>query len=99
MSPDNTRRLGKTWLTYRGKIDADHFVIDVTIPALDPQTRYSHKVRIKDAREGFSLAGQAYRLVGIQRPVSSWKTVKIPGSEGVADESFKQFWFRTADPH
>lgn len=64
---DATRRTGKTWLTYRGKIDADHFVIDVTIPELDPQTYYSHKLNIADARKGFILVGQTYRLVRVNR--------------------------------
>ncbi len=65
LSPNTTFRIGKTWLTYRGKIDADHFLIDVTIPELDPQTYYPHKLNITDARKGFCLVGQAYRLVGM----------------------------------
>ena len=65
LPPDTTRRVGKTWLTYRGKIDADHFLIDVTIPELDPETYYHHTLNIKVARKGFRLAGQAYRLVGV----------------------------------
>ena len=64
---DKTSRFGKTWLTYRGKIDADHFVIDVTIPDLDPQAYYHHKLNITDARKGFVLVGQTYRLLGIQK--------------------------------
>ena len=63
--PDKTRRVGKTWLTYRGKVDADHFLIDVTIPALDPQTKYRHKLSITAARKGFLLVGQQYRLLKI----------------------------------
>jgi len=64
---DKTSRLENTWLTYRGKIDADHFVIDVTIPDLDPQVYYSHKLKITDARDGFVLVGRTYRLLGIQK--------------------------------
>lgn len=64
---DSTNRYGKTWLTYRGKIDADHFLIDVTLPELDPQTHYPHKLKIADARKGFSLVGQPYRLVGMTK--------------------------------
>jgi len=65
--PDKTRKVGKTWLTYRGKVDADHFLIDVTIPALDRQTYYRHKLSIADARKGFSLVGQEYRLLKITK--------------------------------
>lgn len=63
--PDKTRKVGKTWLTYRGKVDADHFLIDVTIPALDPETHYRHKLSIAAARKGFLLVGQEYRLLKI----------------------------------
>jgi len=63
--PDKTRKVGKTWLTYRGKLDSGHFLIDVTIPALDPQMHYRHKLSIADARKGFSLVGQNYRLLKI----------------------------------
>jgi len=65
--PDKTRKVGKTWLTYRGKVDADHFLIDVTIPALDPQTHYRHKLSIPAARKGFKLVGQEYRLLKITK--------------------------------
>lgn len=65
--PDKTRKVGKTWLTYRGKVDSDHFLIDVTIPALDRQTQYRHKLSIADARKGFSLVGQEYRLLKISK--------------------------------
>ena len=64
---DLTNRHGKTWLTYRGKIDADHFVIDVTVPELDPQMHYQHKLNIADARRGFVLVGQSYRLVRLSK--------------------------------
>ena len=63
--PDKTRKIGKTWLTYRGKVDSDHFLIDVTIPALDPQAYYRHKLSIAEARKGFSLVGQNFRLLKI----------------------------------
>ncbi len=65
LSPVTTLRIGKTWLTCRGKIDADHFPIDVTISELDPQTYYPHKLNIADARKGFSIVGQVYRQVGM----------------------------------
>ena len=44
---------------------ADHFLIDVTIPELDLQMYYHHKLNIKAAHKGFCLVGQAYRLVGV----------------------------------
>ena len=65
--PDKTRKVGKTWLTYRGKVDSDHFLIDVTIPALDPQMQYRHKLSITAARKGFLLVGQEYRLLKISK--------------------------------
>jgi len=65
--PDKTRKVGKIWLTYRGKVDSDHFLIDVTIPALDPETRYRHKLNIAAARKGFSLVGEDYRLLQIKK--------------------------------
>jgi hypothetical protein len=38
----------------------------VTIPALDPETRYPHKLNIAAARKGFSLVGQDYRLLYVK---------------------------------
>lgn len=64
--PDKTRKVGRIWLTYRGKFDSDHFLIDVTIPALDPETKYRHKLSIAAARKGFSLVGEDYRLLKIK---------------------------------
>jgi len=64
--PDKTHKVGKVWLTYRGKVDADHFLIDVTIPDLDPEMYYRHKLSIAAARKGFSLVGEDYRLLKIK---------------------------------
>ncbi len=54
-------------VVYRGLQPPQHFRVDVTILALDPQRVYPHRIHRAAAREGFRLAGKTYRLVAARK--------------------------------
>jgi hypothetical protein len=54
-------------LVYRGLEPPHHLRVEVTIPALDPQSVYVHRIDRTAAREGLRLAGKNYRLVAARK--------------------------------
>ncbi len=64
---DKTIQLGRAKIVYRGMEGRGTFVLDVNIPALDPEYYYPHQFQIDEARKGFHLAGQKLKLVQIRK--------------------------------
>jgi len=58
--------VGKARFTYRGLTERAHFLIDVIIPALDPQRPYKYRLNIHAAEQGFRLAGYNYKLDAVR---------------------------------
>jgi len=57
---------GKANFTYRGLTEHAHFLIDVTIPALDPQRPYRYRLNINAAEQGIRLGGYSFKLDSIR---------------------------------
>lgn len=61
--------VGETILIYRGLTANRSFDIDVIIPAFDPQSPFRHRYSLTEAKKGFKLGSQAYRLLSASRLV------------------------------
>ena len=61
------RTIGKASFIYRGLAERSHFLIDVIIPALDPQRPYKYKLNIAAAEQGFRLGGYDLKLDSIDK--------------------------------
>ncbi len=60
---NHEKTMGKSKIIYRGLEGDSKFRIDVVILELDPQAFYSYRFEIDDARQGFRLAGQNFKLI------------------------------------
>ena len=60
---DQGKTFGKSKIIYRGLDGNSLFKIDVVILELDPHAYYRYRIPIDDARKGFRLAGQNFRLI------------------------------------
>ena len=60
---NHEKTIGKSKIIYRGLEGDSKFKIDVVILELDPQAFYGHRFSIADARQGFRLVGQNFKLI------------------------------------
>ncbi len=60
---NHEKTIGKSKIIYRGLEGDSKFRIDVVILELDPQAFYGYRFSIADARQGFRLAGQNFKLI------------------------------------
>jgi hypothetical protein len=60
---NHEKTIGKSKIIYRGLAGDSKFKIDVVIMELDPQAFYGHRFSIDDARQGFRLVGQNFKLI------------------------------------
>ncbi len=60
---NHEKTIGKSKIIYRGLEGDSKFKIDVVILELDPQAYYGYRFSIDDARRGFRLAGQNFKLI------------------------------------
>ncbi len=60
---NHEKTIGKSKIIYRGLEGDSKFKIDVVILELDPQAFYGYRFEIDDARQGFRLAGQNFKLI------------------------------------
>jgi hypothetical protein len=58
---------GNTELIYRGLVGRSEFQIDVVVPELDPQTSYSYRLKISEARKSFRLANRHFKLISARK--------------------------------
>jgi len=58
--------VGKASFTYRGLTGRSDFLIDVIIPALDPQRPYKYRFNINAAEQGVRLGGYDFKLDSIR---------------------------------
>lgn len=63
---DRSLSVGKASFTYRGLTERAHFLIDVIIPALDPQRPYRYRLNINAAEQGLRLGGYSFKLDSIR---------------------------------
>jgi len=61
------RAAGKAELVYRGLFGRSEFQIDVAILDLDPQTYYSYRFNISDAKKGFRLIDRNFKLISAKK--------------------------------
>ncbi len=57
------KQFGKSKIIYRGLEGDSKFKIDVVILELDPQAFYGYRFSIDNARQGFRLVGQNFKLI------------------------------------
>ena len=72
--------IGKAKLVYRGLAAGSKFKIDVVIMDLDPLAHYGYRLSIDDARKGFRLAGNNFRLLSARKTAIQVLFIKKPGS-------------------
>jgi len=60
---NHEKTIGKSKIIYRGLEGDSKFRIDVVILELDPQAFYGYRFSIDDARQGFRLVGQNFKLI------------------------------------
>ena len=60
---DRDIKIGKSKLIYRGLDGNGQFRMDVVILELDPNSFYRYFISINDAKKGFRLVGQDFKLI------------------------------------
>jgi hypothetical protein len=60
---NHEKTIGKSKIIYRGLEGDSKFKIDVVILELDPQAFYGYRFSIDNARQGFRLVGQNFKLI------------------------------------
>jgi hypothetical protein len=64
---DRDTKFGKSKIVYRGLDGNAKFSMDVAILELDPNAFYRYRIPINDAKKGFRLAGQNFRLISARK--------------------------------
>ena len=64
---DRDLKIGRSKIVYRGLEENDQFRMDVMILDLDPDIFYRYTIPINDAKEGFRLVGQNFRLISARK--------------------------------
>lgn len=59
--------IGRAKIVYRGLAANSKFKIDVVILDLDPYAYYGYRLSINDARKGFRLAGNDFKLISARK--------------------------------
>ena len=68
--------IGKAKFVFRGLAEASTFKIDLAILDLDPQAYYGYRLSIDDARKGFRLAGNQFKLVSVRKTAIQIRHIK-----------------------
>ena len=61
------KKFEKSKIIYRGLEGSSTFKIDVVILELDPNAYYLYRIHIKDAKKGFRLGGQYFKLISARK--------------------------------
>ena len=61
------KKFEKSKIIYRGLEGGSAFKIDVVIPELDPNAYYRYRIHIEDAKKGFRLGGQNFKLISARK--------------------------------
>lgn len=64
---DRPVTIGRSRVTFRGLDEGGNLRIDAVLPELDPQRVYAHSIPREQARKGFRIANEGYRLKKIGR--------------------------------
>ena len=64
---DRPVSIGRSRVVFRGLDDGGNLRIDAVLPELDPQRVYAHSIPREQARKGFRIANEGYRLKKIGR--------------------------------
>ena len=67
LSINQEKKIGKSKIIYRGLEGNSTFKIDVVILELDPNSFYRYRIKIDDAKKGFRLAGQNFKLISTRK--------------------------------
>ncbi len=64
---DQDLKIGRSKIIYRGLKENDQFRMDVIVLDLDPDIFYRYTIPINDAKEGFRLVGQNFKLISAHK--------------------------------
>ena len=67
LSLNKEKKFEKSKIIYRGLEGSSAFKIDVVIPEFDPNAYYRYRIHIKDAKKGFRLGGQNFKLISARK--------------------------------
>ena len=67
LSLNQEKKFEKSKIVYRGLEGSSAFKIDVVIPELDPNAYYRYRIHIEDAKKGFRLGGQNFKLISARK--------------------------------
>jgi hypothetical protein len=73
---DHEKIIGGAKIVYRGLAGNSKFKIDVVILDLDPHAYYGYRLTINDARKGFRLAGNQFKLVSVRKTAIQIRHIK-----------------------
>jgi len=64
---NQAKKFDKSKIIYRGLEGNTTFKVDVVILELDPNSYYRYRIQIDDAKKGFRLVGQKFKLISTRR--------------------------------
>jgi len=67
LSLNKEKKFEKSKIIYRGLAGNSAFKIDVVIPEFDPNAYYRYRIHIKNAKKGFRLGGQKFKLISARK--------------------------------
>jgi len=67
LSLNQEKKFEKSKIVYRGLEGSSAFKMDVVIPELDPNAYYRYRIHIEDAKKGFRLGGQNFKLISARK--------------------------------
>lgn len=67
LSLNQEKNFEKSKIVYRGLEGSSAFKIDVVIQEFDPNTYYRYRIHIKNAKKGFRLGGQNFKLISARK--------------------------------
>ena len=74
---DRDAEIGKSKIYYRGLDGNSNFKVDVVILELDPNAFYRYRIPIEDAKKGFRLVGQNFKLISARKSaIQLWRLKK-----------------------
>jgi len=73
LSLNKEKKFEKSKIVYRGLEGSSAFKIDVVIPEFDPNAYYRYRINIENAKKGFRLGGQNFKLISARKSaVQMW---------------------------
>ena len=67
LSLNQEKKFEKSKIIYRGLAGNSAFKIDVVIPEFDPNAYYRYRINIENAKKGFRLGGQNFKLISARK--------------------------------